>query len=175
MLTFCGRRATLGVPRGAVRVRQVLRVRGVPTNRFALRLAAFCPVQVLDTSWVVDLATIDRGPAGLDASVTRDNGRVVAGADAYGQVSHAQMYHSAVPVCTKLLIIRNGGECEIRTHGTLRYTRFPSVRLKPLGQLSPLERHRDTCTIRTTSLTLPLNFPPAKPHAGFSTRRTHID
>jgi hypothetical protein len=29
-----------------------------------------------------------------------------------------------------------GGECEIRTHGTLRYTRFPSVRLKPLGQLS---------------------------------------
>jgi hypothetical protein len=29
-----------------------------------------------------------------------------------------------------------GGESGIRTHGTLRYTRFPSVRLKPLGHLS---------------------------------------
>jgi plasmid stabilization system protein ParE len=30
----------------------------------------------------------------------------------------------------------SGGESGIRTHGTLRYTRFPSVRLKPLGHLS---------------------------------------
>jgi hypothetical protein len=31
----------------------------------------------------------------------------------------------------------NGGESGIRTHGTLlTYTRFPSVRLKPLGHLS---------------------------------------
>ncbi len=29
-----------------------------------------------------------------------------------------------------------GGESGIRTHGTFRYTRFPSVRLKPLGHLS---------------------------------------
>ena len=30
----------------------------------------------------------------------------------------------------------NGGESGIRTHGTFQYTRFPSVRLKPLGHLS---------------------------------------
>ncbi len=30
----------------------------------------------------------------------------------------------------------NGGESGIRTHGTLPYTRFPSVRLQPLGHLS---------------------------------------
>ena len=30
----------------------------------------------------------------------------------------------------------NGGECGIRTHGRFPYTRFPSVRLRPLGQLS---------------------------------------
>ena len=29
-----------------------------------------------------------------------------------------------------------GGEHGIRTHDTLRYTRFPSVRLRPLGQFS---------------------------------------
>ncbi len=29
-----------------------------------------------------------------------------------------------------------GGESGIRTHGTFRHTRFPSVRLKPLGHLS---------------------------------------
>ena len=29
-----------------------------------------------------------------------------------------------------------GGESGIRTHGTFQYTRFPSVRLKPLGHLS---------------------------------------
>ena len=29
-----------------------------------------------------------------------------------------------------------GGEGGIRTHGTVRYTRFPSVRLRPLGHLS---------------------------------------
>ena len=32
--------------------------------------------------------------------------------------------------------IWGGGESGIRTHGTLPYTRFPSVRLKPLGHLS---------------------------------------
>ncbi len=31
---------------------------------------------------------------------------------------------------------RNGGETGIRTLDTLRYTRFPSVRLQPLGHLS---------------------------------------
>ena len=31
---------------------------------------------------------------------------------------------------------RGGGESGIRTHGTLPYTRFPSVRLQPLGHLS---------------------------------------
>ena len=30
----------------------------------------------------------------------------------------------------------DGGESGIRTHGTFQYTRFPSVRLKPLGHLS---------------------------------------
>ena len=30
----------------------------------------------------------------------------------------------------------NGGETGIRTLDTLRYTRFPSVRLQPLGHLS---------------------------------------
>ncbi len=30
----------------------------------------------------------------------------------------------------------NGGESGIRTHGRLPYTRFPSVRLRPLGHLS---------------------------------------
>lgn len=34
----------------------------------------------------------------------------------------------------------NGGECGIRTHGRLPYTRFPSVRLRPLGQLSGFVR-----------------------------------
>ena len=34
-------------------------------------------------------------------------------------------------------VLLNGGESGIRTHGTLfTYTRFPSVRLKPLGHLS---------------------------------------
>ena len=36
--------------------------------------------------------------------------------------------------------VMNGGETEIRTLDTLRYTRFPSVRLKPLGHLSALVR-----------------------------------
>ena len=31
---------------------------------------------------------------------------------------------------------QNGGESGIRTHGRLPYTRFPSVRLRPLGHLS---------------------------------------
>ena len=34
----------------------------------------------------------------------------------------------------------NGGESGIRTHGRLPYTRFPSVRLKPLGHLSRVHR-----------------------------------
>ena len=36
--------------------------------------------------------------------------------------------------------VPGGGESGIRTHGTLlTYTRFPSVRLKPLGHLSTAE------------------------------------
>jgi hypothetical protein len=34
----------------------------------------------------------------------------------------------------------NGGESGIRTHGRLPYTRFPSVRLRPLGHLSGCRR-----------------------------------
>jgi hypothetical protein len=34
----------------------------------------------------------------------------------------------------------NGGETGIRTLDTLRYTRFPSVRLQPLGHLSAVLR-----------------------------------
>ena len=38
---------------------------------------------------------------------------------------------------------RCGGESGIRTHGTLlTYTRFPSVRLKPLGHLSGVRDQR---------------------------------
>jgi hypothetical protein len=33
-----------------------------------------------------------------------------------------------------------GGETGIRTLDTLRYTRFPSVRLQPLGHLSAVKR-----------------------------------
>jgi hypothetical protein len=47
----------------------------------------------------------------------------------------------------------HGGESGIRTHGTLRYTRFPSVRLKPLGHLSRGSLARWGST--TASLTLP--------------------
>ena len=39
----------------------------------------------------------------------------------------------AQSLCNRRLV---GGESGIRTHGTFRYTRFPSVRLKPLGHLS---------------------------------------
>jgi hypothetical protein len=35
-----------------------------------------------------------------------------------------------------LVIKKNGGEEGIRTLESLRFTRFPSVRLKPLGHLS---------------------------------------
>ena len=38
------------------------------------------------------------------------------------------------------------GEGGIRTHGTLPYTRFPSVRLKPLGHLSISKYCRDLLT-----------------------------
>ncbi len=31
---------------------------------------------------------------------------------------------------------KNGGEYEIRTRGSLHYTAFPRLHLKPLGQLS---------------------------------------
>ena len=36
----------------------------------------------------------------------------------------------------EVLKLANGGETGIRTLDTLRYTRFPSVRLQPLGHLS---------------------------------------
>src|ERR1700712_5272951 len=35
---------------------------------------------------------------------------------------------------------RSGGETGIRTLDTLRYTRFPSVRLQPLGHLSAIQQ-----------------------------------
>ena len=38
-----------------------------------------------------------------------------------------------ISLCNSRLV---GGESGIRTHGTFRYTRFPSVRLQPLGHLS---------------------------------------
>ena len=43
-----------------------------------------------------------------------------------------------------------GGETGIRTLDTLRYTRFPSVRLQPLGHLSAIER----AFLNLTQLTL---------------------
>ncbi len=50
-----------------------------------------------------------------------------------------------------------GGESGIRTHGTLRYTRFPSVRLKPLGHLSRSmsSAAAQPCLIDFTILNLP--------------------
>jgi hypothetical protein len=45
--------------------------------------------------------------------------------------------HSAIGECGECrLECEGGGETGIRTLDTLRYTRFPSVRLKPLGHLS---------------------------------------
>ena len=40
------------------------------------------------------------------------------------------------PHSSNIWFLLMGGESEIRTHGTLPHTRFPSVRLKPLGHLS---------------------------------------
>ena len=40
-----------------------------------------------------------------------------------------------------------GGETGIRTLDTLRYTRFPSVRLQPLGHLSALFNFRKSNTV----------------------------
>ena len=51
--------------------------------------------------------------------------------------------------------VKTGGESGIRTHGTLRYTRFPSVRLKPLGHLSRSVSPRDAAVLKGASLTLP--------------------
>ena len=45
----------------------------------------------------------------------------------------------------------NGGETGIRTLDTLRYTRFPSVRLQPLGHLSAVLR----ASLNLTQLALP--------------------
>ena len=45
---------------------------------------------------------------------------------------------------------RNGGESGIRTHGRLPYTRFPSVRLKPLGHLSCVHRAPPTSRMGET-------------------------
>ena len=41
----------------------------------------------------------------------------------------------------------NGGETGIRTLDTLRYTRFPSVRLQPLGHLSAIEQLFESTTL----------------------------
>ena len=46
---------------------------------------------------------------------------------------------------SKSLMI-DGGETGIRTLDTLRYTRFPSVRLQPLGHLSVVQPHLRTLT-----------------------------
>src|ERR1700722_19398329 len=48
----------------------------------------------------------------------------------------AGLVQARVPENSRSTERPSGGESGIRTHGTLRYTRFPSVRLKPLGHLS---------------------------------------
>ena len=46
-----------------------------------------------------------------------------------------------------------GGESGIRTHGRLPHTRFPSVRLRPLGHLSGNLRDLDGCPAATREAT----------------------
>ena len=60
-------------------------------------------------------------------------------------------------LCVDLERLRQsyGGETGIRTLDTLRYTRFPSVRLQPLGHLSARSQPFDstTCSIRSHTYT----------------------
>src|ERR1700723_2047589 len=57
--------------------------------------------------------------------------------------SLAGLVQAMVPENSRSTERPSGGESGIRTHGTLRYTRFPSVRLKPLGHLSrSIKRNR---------------------------------
>src|SRR4051812_25073759 len=57
---------------------------------------------------------IDHG----DPTITAAHGRLGCGADRAART------------------VVDGGEGGVRTHGTLRYTRFPVVHLRPLGHLS---------------------------------------
>jgi hypothetical protein len=47
----------------------------------------------------------------------------------------------------KEILKKYGGETGIRTLDTLRYTRFPSVRLQPLGHLSAIEQLFESTTL----------------------------
>src|ERR1700723_1003953 len=70
--------------------------------------------------------------------------------------SLAGLVQAMVPENSRSTERPSGGESGIRTHGTLRYTRFPSVRLKPLGHLSRSLSPRDgRALLKGASLTLP--------------------
>ena len=59
---------------------------------------------------------------------------------------HQTLYFSATNELRGLATFY-GGETGIRTLDTLRYTRFPSVRLQPLGHLSALLNFRKSNTV----------------------------
>jgi hypothetical protein len=80
---------------------------------------------------------------------------------------HAHSGESAVDTAPLLGMIGNGiaakglkgygGETGIRTLDTLRYTRFPSVRLQPLGHLSALTTTYVNISPKTSRLGGPRN------------------
>ena len=84
----------------------------------------------------------------------------VSGSDAIGRdlqdPRNRGVFSRCFPVCAQSLCDTRlcGGESGIRTHGTYQYTRFPSVRLKPLGHLSQidcLDRCLSSVTVRIAS------------------------
>ncbi len=92
-------------------------------------------------------STSDRRSELLKESIEHDKGRTSL--DESGGYSDSQ---GAFPI-RKLLIIKDyGGETGIRTLDTLRYTRFPSVRLQPLGHLSAaISRFFESTTVTALS------------------------
>ena len=70
----------------------------------------------------------------VEVGVDRVKIHYFVGEDTVGSGSHSPRSFSSMSVCSGSLT--NGGEQGIRTPDTFRYTRFPSVRLRPLGQFS---------------------------------------
>lgn len=68
----------------------------------------------------------------------QDVGRSILGRERCqeGKAEEGQNFALVGPVIKLLGGGKYGGETGIRTLDTLRYTRFPSVRLQPLGHLS---------------------------------------